>query len=196
MEKAINTAGMIQMTLNDLRSLKYLVDNAGHKPKLIEIGCWAGYSTVHLGTWVKRAGGHMWTIDTFDGASSELSKVKSDPYAALMENLKTFELEDTVTVIRGKSDEVLQRTPDDVSMVFIDGDHRYDQVSSDIKNYRAKIERGIICGHDLNGFVYDVNYINVDHKDQYHHGVAKAVLTEFRYPRKLWDSVWFNEIGR
>ena len=192
----IDSCGVPQLLEPDLRSLKYLIDNISC-PKIIEIGCWSGYGTIHLASWAKEKGGHVWSIDTFDGNGSELKNSSYDPYKALAGNLLTFGLQDTVTVIKGRSDDVLDKIPDDCNMVFIDADHRYKQVLRDIDNYSAKVKKGFVTGHDFNGWEWDEKHINEDCVEgnngfKYHHGVSKAVTQRFPHVNRLFVSVWWH----
>lgn len=52
--------------------------------------------------------------------------------------------------IKQKSDDAVKYFSDkSLDMVYIDGDHRYEQIKKDIINYLPKIKyNGIICGHD------------------------------------------------
>ena len=191
MEKEIDLAGIMQFTGADIESLRHLMYNLV-APKIIEIGCWSGYSTVHLASWAKERGGHVWSIDTFDGRGSTLENItdKYKPYTAMLKNLKTFDVEDTVTILAGSSDDRINDVPDDCNMLFIDGDHRYNQVKKDLDNYDPKIKHGIICGHDMDNLKWDEKYINVDTHDNVHHGVTKAVSEKYGkfiwLPRSIW----------
>ena len=190
-ENDIDCCNKSMMPFNDLHSLRYLFDHLPLYSKIVEVGCWAGYTTVHLGTWAKAKGGHVYVVDTFNGRGSILEDETGNPLSALKSNLKKFKLEDTVTIIKSTSDDALEKLPKDVNMVFIDGDHRYNQIKKDIINYK-KITSGIICGHDFNGYVYEEQYINEDFVEGRHHGVSKAVQEEFDYPKALFDSIWFD----
>lgn len=190
MNKSIELAGVLQFDEKDLLSLMHLMWNLD-KPRVIEIGCWSGFSTVYLATWAKKRGGHVWSIDTFDGRGSDLPEKKlDDPYACLIRNLERFGVTETVTIIKGASDDVVGSVPGDCTMLFVDGDHRYFQVKNDLDNYGDKIKHGIICGHDFNGTKWDDKYINQDHHEYYHHGVAKAVIEKFGRVLCLPKSIW------
>lgn len=53
------------------------------------------------------------------------------------------------TLLRNTSDEAASIVPDEIDFVFIDGDHRYKAVMSDLKNYVPKIKSGgLLTGHD------------------------------------------------
>ena len=66
------------------------------------------------------------------------------------------------------SDEALKDLPKKVDFVYIDGDHSFEQVSKDMKNYYKILKtKGILAGHDIS-----------------HKGVSKAVC-EFVYKNKI-----------
>ena len=53
------------------------------------------------------------------------------------------------THVRMKSDDAVPYTPEQVDLVWIDGDHSESAIRSDIRNYYAKIKPGgILGGHD------------------------------------------------
>lgn len=58
-----------------------------------------------------------------------------------------------VMFIRKFSSEACEDIPDSVDFVYIDGNHSYDYVLSDLRNYYPLIhEKGIIAGHDASWF--------------------------------------------
>lgn len=75
---------------------------------------------------------------------------------------------DRIVWVKKKSGEALENIPDKLDFVYIDGNHQYESIKEDIKNYYLKVrEGGILGGHDMyNGFCHE------------HNGVIKAV-TEF-----------------
>jgi predicted O-methyltransferase YrrM len=55
-----------------------------------------------------------------------------------------------VTFIRKFSSEACEEIPKDVDFVYIDGNHGYDYVLADLRNYYPLVhEKGIIAGHDV-----------------------------------------------
>jgi hypothetical protein len=55
-----------------------------------------------------------------------------------------------VTFIRKFSSEACEDIPENVDFVYIDGNHSYDYVLADLRNYYPLIhEKGIIAGHDV-----------------------------------------------
>ena len=76
--------------------------------------------------------------------------------------------------IKKKSTDALIELPDNLDFVYIDGNHQYEFVKEDIKNYYEKMRKGgILGGHDMyNGFCFE------------HNGVIRAV-TEFSVTNRL-----------
>jgi len=69
---------------------------------------------------------------------------------------------DKIVWIEKTSDDALVDIPDELDFVYIDGNHNYEYVKSDIENYSKKIRKGgVLAGHDYN--------------DPRHPGVTKAV---------------------
>ena len=87
---------------------------------------------------------------------------------------------DRYEFIRGCSNEVIDRIPDDLDFVYIDGNHNYEYVKKDIQLYYPKVKhKGIFGGHDFIGYI----------------GVIQAVL-EFIEKQRLElnfgrDGDWF-----
>jgi len=76
------------------------------------------------------------------------------------ERLKEFK--DKIVWIEKFSDEAVNDIPNKLDFVYIDGNHNYEYVKDDIKNYWPKLRKGgILCGHD--------------YQDPRHPGVTKAV---------------------
>jgi hypothetical protein len=54
-----------------------------------------------------------------------------------------------ITLMRTTSDEAVNEIPNELDFIFIDGDHSYDAVLSDLNNYVPKIKSGgLLTGHD------------------------------------------------
>ena len=57
--------------------------------------------------------------------------------------------EDKIVWIRDTSENAIDKIPDDVDFVYIDGNHRYEYVKKDIELYSKKVKNGgLIAGHD------------------------------------------------
>ena len=61
------------------------------------------------------------------------------------------EADKRVIIYNGSSDWAAKKINTTLDFVYIDGDHSYNQVKKDIKNYYAKIKGGgVLSGHDIN----------------------------------------------
>ncbi len=85
---------------------------------------------------------------------SKLEMVTVDPapcWNDLERNLKT--VRERVKIIQQKSDNAVKLWGvGEFDFVWVDGDHSYEQVRRDIKNYRPLVKaHGFIGGHDYNG---------------------------------------------
>jgi hypothetical protein len=64
-----------------------------------------------------------------------------------------FQDDPKVTLLRTSSSKGIQQVPDELDLVFIDGNHEYMQVRQDILSWLPKVRRGgLLAGHD-----YDQN---------------------------------------
>lgn len=71
-------------------------------------------------------------------------------YQAVVKNLQNYS--NRATLIRLKSSEALSQIRNDsYDLIFLDGDHSYDAVSFELKNYYKKVRSGgIVSGDDYN----------------------------------------------
>jgi len=88
--------------------------------------------------------------------------------------------------VREKSDDALNKIPNDLDFVYIDGNHSYEYVKKDIENYYDKLKPGgLLAGHD-----FTMAPSNVDDDS----GVIEAVV-EFAVKNNLKfrveDSDWW-----
>jgi Methyltransferase domain len=103
-----------------------LTDIHDHLPRLLalaygnilEIGVRFGVSTAALLYGIEFKGGHLWSVDTED-----CSHLYSDPNW-------TFIREDSKNAAAIKP-----QLPDELQLLFIDGDHSYEGVKADLQNY-------------------------------------------------------------
>lgn len=81
----------------------------------------------------------------------------SDIKNLALKNLKYFS--SYIQFIPLESEEAVVLVPDNLDFVYIDGNHDYEHVKSDIKNYYPKVKKGgIIGGHDFNEDSFGVLY--------------------------------------
>lgn len=66
---------------------------------------------------------------------------------------RKWNVADKIQVVKGLSWNVLDRIPDNIDFVFIDGDHSYEGVKRDFQDYSKKLsDEGVIALHDARIF--------------------------------------------
>ena len=186
LENQINTEGERQYISN----LANLVSRPGCR--FLEVGSWCGDSTTILGKIAKSNGGHVVAVDWWRGnTGTKLEKIAAEHniLERFQKRIKTMDLEDTVIPLVSSSDKAAHLLrANQFDMIFIDGDHRYSQVMSDIKNLRPLLNKhgGILCGHDCDGKLddFDLEFLekgkDLDVYKNIHCGVALAVGRSFQ----------------
>ena len=121
---------------------------------MVEIGSWAGRSSVCAAAACSVKKAHLICIDTWAGTvgwwDKGYDRVKTeDIFAEWTENVKRFF--PAVFPQRGDSRQahttILNFSCD---LIFIDGDHSFEAVTADILNYEKKLRPGgLLCGHDI-----------------------------------------------
>jgi hypothetical protein len=76
-----------------------------------------------------------------------------------------------VTFVKQYSSDALDSVPDQVDLIYIDGNHAYEYVRDDIANYNQRVNRGgILAGHDYSwswqGVIRAVEEFNQETKSQ------------------------------
>jgi len=220
-----NFNGIYGMTANPLRqvfmmgALWFLTRHRSHKPlNILEVGSWSGASAL---TWGEALNIHNNGIGTltcvdawkpyynqneiYDDLSKEINKVlaSEEPYNVFRKNIKFLPATVELKVHRGWSSDILpELKPADSDLVYIDGDHSYYRVLSDIKlSSRLVKDGGIICGDDLELQSHQVDASIVEerpHLDKmfnkakntiFHPGVTLAVGKMFG-PVSSWYGFW------
>ena len=187
-----------------LRTLAESVTKQGCR--FLEIGSWLGDSAIVLGKVAKENGGLLFCVDWWKGSvGTELIKITSkvDAFSLFWERICAEGLQDVVVPIRTLSDIASQVLREDIfDLVFIDGDHRYDWVLKDIRNYAPLVaKKGILCGHDCEGKItdYEMSFLeegkNVDCYEAVHCGVVLAVGSTFKDYSINWG-IWSVKTGK
>lgn len=192
-----------QFSENDERALEIICNKVNSKnPVFCEIGCWLGHSTTILARYAKNLSGRMICIDTFSGSKGTILEeyaTENNVYDEFKNNMKLLGLDDVIDVFRMDSDAACQFIKNDkLDLIFIDGNHIYEQVKKDIDNYYDKVKYGgIICGHDYEiGFDLDTkSFTDVDLSQDmsrgFHCGVVKAVKDKFPAFNLFGDRIWW-----
>ncbi|MDH5763829.1 MAG: class I SAM-dependent methyltransferase [Nitrospinota bacterium] len=185
--------------------LKTLAEHVG-KPslKFLEVGNWLGESTLVLAEVAKRHFGKLYCVDWWKGnPGTELESIaaKEDIFSLFWQRICVEGFQDVVVPIRGSSDSAAEILKEQVfDLIFIDGDHRYEQTLRDIKNYASfvKPNGGILCGHDCEGYIadFDENFLNkgknIDCHETVHCGVVLAVgsvFNNYSINYSIWSTI-------
>jgi predicted O-methyltransferase YrrM len=187
--------------------------------QLLEIGSWAGASTV---TWAKTMQRHtrkgkITCVDQWQPYFDDLLEPESH-YQEMNEaakhnkilklflhNIHTANVSEMVKYVIGSTSKVLPQLPSEAfDLIYIDGSHLLEFVQADIKEAKRLIrDGGIICGDDLELQLSQVDEREHRHalslkKDYvaspktnafYHPGVTEAVAVEFGEVSS-WEGVW------
>lgn len=176
-----------QLTNEQKVVLEKLCNLFGYKNcRFLEIGSWLGDSTKVMAKIVKKFKGTVICIDNWKGSpTTDLKAIaeNQDIYQIFRSEIMNNDLDDYVFSFKANSNfasEILKNKHFD--LIFLDADHRYENVKNDILNYFPKLKKkGLFCGHDCEGYIkdYPIDIINKGlNQDVYqnlHCGVIKAV---------------------
>ena len=188
-----------------------------HPLDILEIGSWAGRSAITWASALKRAGvqGHVFCVDPWKryarADSIQVGDVQSmnreieagEILPLFLHNIRSSGNEDIVIPIRGESSVVLPSLGrEKFQIVFVDGDHRYDAVLSDIIQCQELVAPdGVLCGDDLELQSFEIDLAEANaRKDEdyiqdpktgqfYHPGVTLAVGQTFNSV-SVWEGFW------
>lgn len=158
--------------------------------RFLEVGSWCGDSAVVLGKIARKHGGHLYCVDWWKGnIGTRLERIagKVDVYSLFWQRIVHEGLDNVVIPIRGRSTDVAAILADGTfDLIYIDGDHRFDSVRSDVANFAPRVrDDGILCGDDCEGRIADFEAAfldvgkDVDYLESVHCGVVLAVGEAF-----------------
>ena len=129
----------------------------------LEVGTYCGKSTLHLGSVARSAGAHLVTVDHHHGSEENQPGWQwhdpslVDPHTGRLDTLPSLrhaladaELETTVTVVVGSTQQVATwwRTP--VAFLFLDGNHTEATAQFDFAAFAPHVvEGGLLAVHDV-----------------------------------------------
>lgn len=133
-----------------------IIDSLPDGASIVEIGAWMGKSTRFTAQYLKDKNRKIkyTVIDTFKGSQNEqlhLNIVASNGGTVRNKFYQNIEpVKDFVSVIEEDSNVAHKSFEDNsLDLVFIDGDHSFEQVCKDIFNFYPKVKNnGIISGDD------------------------------------------------
>ena len=115
------------------------------RPSVVEIGSYLGASTCFLAAGVSSRQGKVYAVDTWTNIA--MTEGPRDTFADFLRHTKSFE--ESIVVMRGMSEEVGKGFPRCIDLLFIDGDHSYEGVCSDIRTWLPKVKNGgVLMFHD------------------------------------------------
>jgi len=148
-----------------LVELQFLHDQAKKYESIVEIGCCLGRSTYAL---CSGRTGLVTAIDDFEMSPG------CEP--VFFKNLAEFK---NIRFLKMKSYKAVEFV-DSADMIFIDGNHEYNEVMKDLELWTPKIKK-FICGHDYRP---GMGWTDVD----------KAVDKFFDKKPSLYQSIWYYEL--
>lgn len=205
--------GYLDAAAVTLSSLKHLRANGLEEVMALEVGSWTGCSSFFLAKAINALTsrqGTLYCLDTWRG--NEYWNYDIAAYIDIFANFRGYMTcygvyKDIIPVIADSAKGFSLMRDSFFDIIFIDGDHRYAGVRSDILNAIAKIKPGgLLMGHDCRGYADDLPagflQANLD-KDcafyqgnQYSCGVLKALKDFFdkQYCTVDGGSVWYKVI--
>lgn len=144
-----------------LEEKEYLYEQARKSHgNIVELGCYAGLSAYFLGMGAKKPGSHVYSIDPFDTCterqmaersrgSEYLDKGRKPSLNQVKATIRRCGLSDVVTLIQGFSYDVVKDWSKPIDLLFIDANHRYEDVLRDYNDWSRFIPpNGLILFHD------------------------------------------------
>ncbi|MBK8095716.1 MAG: class I SAM-dependent methyltransferase [Planctomycetes bacterium] len=136
------------------------------RPVVVEIGSWQGKSSVVLAKGlVGKNGARLHCIDPFDGSATDTSASEYASRAAATSrqlhevftaNLATAGVQQLVTAHTGRSHDFAPAFTTPIDLLFLDGDHAYDAVARDVRDWAPKVRPGgFLAMHDVQHPVQD-----------------------------------------
>jgi len=150
---------------DDVRFYKWAVDNAASLAHFVEVGSWKGRSSSAMVVEIINSGKNIQfdCVDTWLGAPEhregstiaggvfvDADVVKGQLFEVFSANMKP--VEGHYKAVRMESVAAAAMYADNsLDFVFIDADHTYESITSDIQSWLPKVKiGGIISGHDYN----------------------------------------------
>lgn len=160
------------------QELEFLARAARGLTKILEVGCFKGRSTRVL---ADNCSGNVYALDPWNGPyryeDGRVFLTMGDEH--FKEFVKNTQSCNNIIICRGTLTEYVDHLPV-MDFIFLDGDHRYEEVKSDINNSLKLLRSGgILAGHDYT------------HNDW--PGVKKAV-DELLGKTSHNDSIWYKVI--
>lgn len=136
------------LTQAELRYLYELSQLNPGKGVIVEIGSWKGTSTIYLAHGTIIVGGEkVYAVDPHKPQAEE--GYLEDTEAEFLYNIKEAGVDSHVVPMVMRSDEAAKGWDQPIRLLWIDGDHRYEQVKQDFLLWESHlVDGGIVAMHD------------------------------------------------
>jgi predicted O-methyltransferase YrrM len=137
----------------ELKTLYELALNCPQGAFALEIGSHLGASSCYIAAALAQIGGHLFCVDTWNNET--MIEGQQDTFAQFRDN--TQGVQQCITPVRKWSHQLDERDiKHPLSLIFIDGDHRYDAVKHDFTLTQQWLAQdGIIVFHDFSNPDYE-----------------------------------------
>src|SRR5258708_36301569 len=120
---------------------------------IVEIGSWKGKSSIFIAMGIKCLLNEtrLYCIDPFTGSDEHQETGPLNTFDKFIINIKKAKIEYYIIPIKGYSTDVViwHQIPNNIDMLFIDGDHSYPGIKSDFNLYFPKLKvGGVMLFHD------------------------------------------------
>ena len=165
--------------------LKLITLDLGVKIKNIaEVGVWLGETSYFFAKFFPEA--HLYLVDSWKPTPDYLERGQAPSFSqkdydgAHKNVVRLFNDNPQVSILTKTSHEALSHVPNNLDLVFIDGDHSYEAVKHDILNWKKKVRPGgILAGHDYHpDFPGVVQAVDECLQDQLQVGEATVWFTQ------------------
>lgn len=148
LDKALTIKGWMS-----LRELMFLATRAPECSIIIEVGSYYGRSARAFAD--NMNGARLYCIDPWNGPlldgdnQHQIGNVNTYVFNTFKENMEPHFSAGKVVPLRGKLNDFKYLFEHDADFIFLDGDHKYESVRSDIENAFTMLKPGgILAGHD------------------------------------------------
>ncbi len=163
------------LTVSERLLLYKLALSLKNNSTIVEIGSYLGASSSFLGCAAKEKGHKVYCVDTWKNEG--MSEGERDTFGEFCENTKS--LREFIYILRGKSEDMAKTFNEPINLLFIDGDHSYKTVKTDVELWLPKIvPGGIIILHDY-GWAEGVKRV-----------VKEIVMSKINFHEKLPNMFW------
>lgn len=116
----------------------------------VEVGAWFGKSTIFIANLLPPEG-VVYAVDSWIGYPKEQYKITKNVYQQFLSNIIHSKLTESICPLRMTSisaSKVFKNYCDFIDLIYIDGDHSYYSVYSDLAAWKPHLSpNGVICGN-------------------------------------------------